>query len=169
MDSDASSPSGHARQVRVLAQQLAPYLGRLKSRYSLSREDSADLLQNALLAYWTYRPRVEHPIRWLFSVLRNDCLRIVRRGAHREVRLEDLGERAVAELASQPPVRLGDTASLEEILSALSPRNQKVLWMRFVAGMNWREIANVLGCGPSGAKKAVFRAVSAARELAAKT
>jgi RNA polymerase sigma factor (sigma-70 family) len=161
-------PSGSlAKQIRVLTVKLRPYLHRLESRYSLDPADSADLEQEALMAFAMHRAEIRNPLAWLLSVLRRGCARLLRLRSSGAVSLDSLDADRVAGLAVTPAAELENQAQLEEIVSELSPRNQRVLWMRFVAGMNWREIAEELGCKTSSAKKAVFRAVAAARDKAA--
>jgi DNA-directed RNA polymerase specialized sigma24 family protein len=164
MRGDPRRSSEPTQEIGVLAEQLAPYLRRLRCRYSLSEEDAEDALQQSLLAFTRHRESVENPLRWLCAVLRNECLAVLRPFGPRTASFDEVGEGQLPNLSSLSAERLVDRIALQRVLGQLSRRNQRVLWMRFVAGMSWLEIADNLACGLSGAKKAVGRAVSAARQ-----
>ena len=163
-----SAPSGSlGSQIRILTVRLAPYLRHLERRYALDPADSADLVQEALIRYSIHRASIRNPFAWLTCVLRRGCLRLLHLRAPGVVSLEELSERDSAALSKSSAANSDHRLQLEKVVSGLSPRHRRVLWMRFVAGMNWREIASALDCKTTSAKKAVARAIAAAREGAA--
>jgi len=163
-----SAPSGSlGSQIRILTTRLAPYLRHLERRYALDPADSSDLVQEALIRYSLHRASIQNPFAWLVCVLRRGCLRLLRLRSPGLVSLEELSVSESAKLARSPAVEIDHRIQLEQVVSGLSPRHRRVLWMRFVAGMNWREIASALDCKTSSAKKAVARAIAAARDNAA--
>ena len=152
------------RQTEILVANLSPYLQALGNRMSLSREDTADALQEALLAFIKHRGVVREPLRWLTVVLKHECLRLFRLRRTAEVRLEGQNLLTQAALVAFRGPAITQQLIARELLSRLAPRHRRVLWMRFVAGMSWREIAVALGCKTSGAKKALLRALAEARD-----
>ena len=159
----SSFPDEFSNQVQMLLTQLMPYVRGLARRFGLNDCDTTDVMQEALLAFCLYRTRIEDPRKWLMTVLRNECLRLLRGRASQAVRLEDLPESRIRQLSPCSISSLHERLRLGKLVSDLSSRNRRVLWMRFVADMSWIEIAENLSCSPGGAKKAVFRAVAAAR------
>ena len=164
---NTSPSSSLGSQIRVLTTRLMPYLRHLEHRYSLNPADSADLVQEALIRYSIHRAKIRNPLSWLVCVLRRGCLRLLRVRRPDLISLETLSEQESAQIAEAPSATLENRMRLEKVVAGLSPRHQRVLRMRFVAGMKWREIAATLGCQTAGAKKAVSRALSAARTSAA--
>lgn len=150
-------------QIRVLTTRLTPYLRQLERRYSLNSADSADLVQDALIRYSLHRANIRNPFAWLVCVLRRGCIRMLRLRQPVLISLETLSENESADIAVASGETLENRMQLEKVMSNLSPRHQRVLWMRFVAGMNWREIGAALACEPVSAKKAVARALAAAK------
>lgn len=153
-------------EVQTLSTELGPYLRSLARRFGLSECDTADVLQEALLAFYMHRSRIEEPKRWLMIVLKHESLRIVRNRPARTVSFEDLPVGSISSLSTSATAGIDRRLRLGRLVADLSPRNRRVLWMRFVADMSWIEIARDLSCRPGGAKKAVHRAVTAARERA---
>ncbi|MEO8276992.1 MAG: sigma-70 family RNA polymerase sigma factor [Thermoanaerobaculia bacterium] len=164
---NASTPSGSlSRQIRVLSVKLKPILRNLEQRYSIDPSDSADVAQEALLAFTLHRTEIRHPLSWLVRLVRHGFAKILSARKRGDVSLDALDTERLAALAVDPSASPDDHVRLEAVVSTLSPRHRRVLWMRFVAGMNWREIARALGCQTTSAKKAVFRALEAARRSA---
>lgn len=159
-------PRGLSLEVQALSTELRPYLRALARRFGLGECDSADVMQEALLAFCMNRSRIEDPKPWLMIVLKHECLRLMRKQPASMVSFEDLAAGAISELSTSAPSSIDRRLRLGKLLADLSPRNRRVLWMRFVADMSWMEIARDLSCRPGGAKKAVFRAVTAARARA---
>lgn len=161
-------PRDLQRQLQMLIASLAPCLKRHGRRLSLTSEDSADALQETLLAFLRHGGRVSEPLPWLRVVLKHECLRLFRLRKRAEENLKAYDTPTQASVVASTGLRITQQLLAQELLSSLTARPRRVLLMRFVAGMSWREIALALGCKPSGAKKAVTRALAAARDTASR-
>ena len=162
----ADTSGDYSTQILALSTEVGPYLRALARRFGLDDSDSADALQDALLAFCLNRFRIEQPRRWLRVVLKHECLRRLHTKTSGAVSLDVLGEARIAQHSPSFIANVDARLRVDKVLSEASPRNRRVLWMRFLADMSWSEIAQRLGCKPSGAKKAVHRAVAAVRESA---
>lgn len=151
-------------QLEALVHRLTRYAQRFVRRGALSQEDSVDLVQEALLALTIRRLHVERPFPWLVTVLRRSALRLLRSQIPETIGLEDIGESKLTCLSTFEVNVLSDRLRIGGVLTKLRSAQQRILWLRFVAGMSWREIGGEFGCTPSAAKKALQRAVAAARQ-----
>jgi RNA polymerase sigma factor (sigma-70 family) len=155
-----------SHQIGQLSSEVGPYLRVLAHRFSLNTDETADALQEALLAFFLNRTRIANPQKWMRTVVRHECLRVLRERTPGSVSLDDLSVSRAHQLEASPIADLHRRLRVGRLVADLSPRNRRVLWMRFVADMSWMQIARHLSCRPASAKKAVFRAVAAAREAA---
>lgn len=163
-DSHKVLPPDSLAELEALTARLTSYSRRLEQRYSLSRSDSEDLVQDALVVFISSRAAIVRPFEWLVTVLRRSCMRLLRSRSQRTISIEELNEGGLSPVSVLPSNVLYDRLRVEEALRPLSSRHRECLSLRFVLGMSWAEMATDLGCKPSAAKKALQRAVAAARE-----
>lgn len=129
-------------------------------------EDAGDAAQNALAAAYQALRRGAAPdaVRpWLFRIAHNEAINVLRR---RRVTGE-LPDDVAAVHAHGP----ADTAELREelteILAAvrdLAPGARSALLLRELAGLEYQQVAQVLGTTPAGARQAVFEARTALQD-----
>ncbi|MBX3228486.1 MAG: sigma-70 family RNA polymerase sigma factor [Labilithrix sp.] len=103
------------------------------------------------------------PMRWLYRVVDRTCfdhLRKVRRGAARDVTLEDAGDA----LPVTPGTTLEERQSVLEILDVLDDEERAIAVMAFVDGMTHQEIASELGYS----RMTILKRVASIRERAEK-
>jgi RNA polymerase sigma-70 factor (ECF subfamily) len=133
----------HRREAYLLALQL---MG--------NREDALDVAQDALLRFFTTldRFRVDEPVRpWLYSIVRNRCRDLMRRGRVRKSEpLEAEPDRWRPELVDAQADPYRDAARSElrqrvwQALGAISPEHREILVLRDYQDLSYEEIADVL-------------------------
>lgn len=123
-----------------------------------------DALQQAWHIAWRKLSTVRDPDRlksWLVAVAANETRQLVRRRRRRrEGELEPGWHRALSPNPG-PDARLLDLA---RVLRQLSAEDRALLGMRYVAGMNATEIADVAGGTPSGVRSRLARLLARLRE-----
>ena len=123
-----------------------------------------DAVQQAWQIAWRKLGTVRdaHRLRsWLVAVAANEARQLVRRRRRRrEVELEP-GWHDGFGVSSAPEVQFLD---LTRALRQLSPEDRALLAMRYVAGMNATEIADVTGGSPSGVRSRMARLLARLRE-----
>lgn len=134
----------HRRDAYLLALQL---MG--------NRDDALDVAQDALLRFFTtlHRFRADEPVRpWLYSIVRNRCRDLMRRGrVRRHEPIEAEPDRWRPELvdAGADPHRDAARAELRRrvwrALAALTPEHREILVLRDYQDLSYEEIAEVLG------------------------
>ena len=115
---------------------------------------------------------------WLYRITVNTCKNELRRRSRQPTLLDPDGSTELAEVLESLGVLLPTEPSLEEVviarqerdaiqemLNRLSLTDREALILRDVQGLNYQEIAEVLGIGLSAAKMRVRRARLAFREI----
>ncbi len=162
------SRSGDERAFETLVRrhhhELRVYAGRL-----LGAEGRAeDALQHALMSAWVaLRDRdttVANPRAWLYGIVHNSAVTMLRRARHDTVALNDALD------APHTPDRPDVHLVVGEILAGLSamPEPQRrALLMTSVAGASHEEAATALGVSGGAVRGMVYRARAALRQAAA--
>ncbi|MCE5207179.1 MAG: sigma-70 family RNA polymerase sigma factor [Chloroflexi bacterium] len=120
-----------------------------------AQDMTSQVFLSALDRFSSYQHK-GHFAAWLFTIARHKWMDYFRQD-HRELPLE-----AVANLPSKEDPHL-DTLNREEILMIrravfeLPEEDQELIRLRFVARLNFAEIALILGCKEEAAKKRVYR------------
>lgn len=149
-------------------------------QYARSAEDTRDLVQETLLRAWSaYNPAEDRSYRegWLFVIQRRVALEWARQ-AERHLRLEPLEHDELTELAgsdvSEPLEALPSLSeeqfrefldrSVVAAFDALEPAYREVMLLSVAADLDYREIAQVLGCPLGTVMSRMARARRAMRE-----
>lgn len=149
-------------------------------QYARSAEDARDLVQETLLRAWAgYNPGEDRSYRegWLFVIQRRVAVEWARR-ADRRVTLEPIEHDELTELvgtdlsAPLEPMQSLSEASFREFLDqrvvvafdSLEPVYREVVLLSVVAGLDYREIAEVLACPLGTVMSRMARARRALRE-----
>lgn len=140
----------------------------------LRRRDLAeDAVQEAFLRIWRqagrYDPALGSPRAWIYTILRNLALNLLRDGAREEPvedeRLMALGEGQ--EAGEDALGRLAEDSALRRCLERLEPPRRASILLAYVEGLSHGEIAGRLGL-PLGTVKAwIRRSLLALRECMA--
>ncbi|MEI8145058.1 MAG: sigma-70 family RNA polymerase sigma factor [Alphaproteobacteria bacterium] len=152
--------AGDRAALRVIYEALAPSMLGVALRVVKRRELAEDVVQEGFVKIWRnahrYDPSLGPPKAWLFAIIRNQSLNLLRDG-----RREDLvdqvpepeGEAVEAFLAAE---RLPDSGRLKHCLEGLEPQRRNSLLMAYVDGFSHGEIAGRLAV-PLGTVKAWIR------------
>lgn len=129
--------------------------------------DAHDLTQEVFLRAYRAYPRLRagsNARAWLYKIATNCAYTLLKRSRSRPVEtLPAWGE--AGDLAADDPSP-DDLASLGESLEALRgaiialpPRQQAALLLRYVQGLEYAEVADVLGCSEEAARANVYQAI----------
>lgn len=155
-------------------------LNGMAAHYANGNEDANDLVQETLLRAWRgYSPLDEKNYRsaWLFVIMRNIVFEWQRSAASR-VRLKCVPDTELTEYLAQdlgdalPRYPSLDEKTFRELLDerlasafdALEPASREVILLSVEGDLNYREIAEVLGCPIGTVMSRMARARRALRE-----
>lgn len=156
-----------ARFEALYAANHAPIFG-YALRRTASPDDAADILADTFLTAWRRLdelPAGDAARMWLYGVAR----RVLANYYRGERRRSALADRLHADLAgsSAPPEFAGEPAKVTEALRRLSPRQREILTLNAWEGLDYGEIATVLGCSRNAVRIRLHRArLGLAAELA---
>ncbi len=122
-----------------------------------------DILQNTWLAVWTQLPRLRHAESfrtWLYRIARNIALQSVR-GRSLDVPLEDNYPAPTGDEGSFQPE---EAAAVHVALNEISSAHKEVLVLRFLEGLSYEEIAEVVGCSVGTVRSRIYYGKSSLRQ-----
>lgn len=116
-----------------------------------------ELTQNVLLAVYRHTSEFQNYALfrgWLFAVARNELLQHWRRGQSRieTIALEPLHETLTGHFAADVQWRL----EFEAWLATLEPDERELIWLRFVEGLSYEELAEVFAVPRGTIKSRLF-------------
>lgn len=164
---------GEQDAFRVLVERYQQLVYTIALRMVGAPEDAEDVAQEAFLAAWRALPKFRMDAKfstWLYRLTVNaatDLLR--RRGKERETASLDDEERPVQLTADTPdPAEVAEASERREILQravqSLSENHRKILLLRAVSGLDYREIGEILELSPGTVKSRLARARQELRE-----
>jgi len=136
-------------------------------RASDNRADAADLFQETWLRAYCAYPRLDPDSNvrpWLYTIALNLCRNQARDGARRGmVMIADEESNRAAERTGKTPRAQTENdgyaaVHLRELISALPARQREALQLRYFAGLDYREIAEVMKCSQQTARANVSQA-----------
>jgi RNA polymerase sigma factor (sigma-70 family) len=165
-----SCARGERAALRALYEQEAGAMLGVAMRILRRRDLAEEAVQDAFVQVWR-RAETFHAGRgagraWLFAILRNRALNILRDGAREETTDADLLSEAPDD-APDPEailVLLGETSRLRVCLDALEPRRRDGLVLAYTHGLSHGEIAARLSVPLGTAKSWIRRAFLQVRE-----
>jgi RNA polymerase sigma factor (sigma-70 family) len=143
--------------------EISSYLWRLTG----SAADAEDLAQEVFLrayqAYERLRPDSNHRA-WLYKIARNcayTALKRDKRHAQHSVTLDDSHETlADTDPSVHQQAALNETlATVRQAIAALPAKQREAIVLRHVQGLDYAEIAQVLGCSADSARANVYQAL----------
>ncbi len=128
--------------------------------------EAEDVLQVALLRvlkHWS--DQLRSPEAYARTVLVNICRDRARRRHLVPVPVPELGEpaRVVVDPGPDPAEAISARARLDQVLSALPPRQRVTVVLRVLEGLSEAETAAALGCSPGTVKSNLSRGLANAR------
>jgi RNA polymerase sigma-70 factor (ECF subfamily) len=141
---------------------LFAYVATLLRDRAAAEDVTAQAFERAFRKHRTFDERKGSERAWLFGIARNAALDELRRRSHHatlaaEPAADTMSPEDYAETALQ-------RAAVEAALSGLSPRDREVIALRFHAGLETAEVADVLGISRSNAATLLHRAMTKLRE-----
>ncbi|RSZ43988.1 MULTISPECIES: sigma-70 family RNA polymerase sigma factor [unclassified Variovorax] len=169
---------GDRQALQQLYQREGRYLMGVALRIVRQRQQAEDVLHDAFISIWqraeTFNPARGEGRGWVYSVVRNAALNMVRSGARQVDVSEDAAEAiddqaalaAYAAAGDQFELR-ADLGRLENCLNGLEPARRDCILFAYVEGCSHGEIAERLQT-PLGTVKAwILRGMRALRECMA--
>jgi RNA polymerase sigma-70 factor (ECF subfamily) len=159
-DALARCGKGEKAALRMIYEsECAPMIG-VALRIVKRRELAEEVVQEAYVKIWRnahrYDPALGPPKAWLYAIVRNQALNVLRDGRREDLVdevPEDSGSAVEAYAAAE---RLPDGNALRRCLEGLDPRRRTSLLMAYVDGFSHGEIAGRLAV-PLGTVKAWIR------------
>lgn len=152
---------GDSNALRTLMQLEGPRMLGVARRI-LKRADLAeDALQDSFVTVWrkAYQFKGSHgnATGWIYAILRNRCLTMLRKGAW-EIAMdeESLERESDSEQIDDAYDRLDSTSDLRRCLSELTPQKRRAVLSSYIFGYSHGEISGRMGA-PLGSVKAWLR------------
>jgi RNA polymerase sigma-70 factor (ECF subfamily) len=147
------------RYQRVLFNVCARYLG--------NERDADDVCQEVMLKVLYGLKNFEGKSRfktWLYSITFNECTTQYRKEKRKRRLLDALSTEPLEEASDEPAPKPEDKGGLERWLVGVNPIDREILVLRFVAELEFQEIADIMHLGLSATKMRYKRAIDRLRE-----
>jgi RNA polymerase sigma-70 factor (ECF subfamily) len=159
-DALARCGRGEKAALRVIYESECPAMIGVALRIVKRRELAEEVVQEAYVKIWRnahrYDPELGPPKAWLYAIVRNQALNVLRDGRREDLVDEVPEDMDTAVEAYQAIERLPDASALRRCLEGLEPRRRVSLVMAYVDGFSHGEIAGRLAV-PLGTVKAWIR------------
>lgn len=141
---------------------------RFAYRMLQERETAEDVSQEVFLRLAAGAPHMnaEATRRWLFVVARNLCLSELRRASVRARSLREIAGEGPAPIRSPSSQATADEVGeqIAKVIAGLEPEFREVVVLREYEGLDYAEIAAILGCAEGTVKSRLARARERLRE-----
>lgn len=153
---------GDRAALKQLYEQEAPRMLGVAIRLLKRRPLAEEAVQDAFVLIWrhaaSFDPARGEAQAWLYTLLRNRCLSILRTENRLETRDDPVGEDQASPEDDPETVlsKLSDQKALRHCLERLEPQRRQAVLMAFVQGLTHGELAGRLGM-PLGTLKSWIR------------
>jgi len=115
-------------------------------RFTGNREDALDLTQDVFLKVYTALERngIQRESAWIYRIATNTCIDWLRRRRREGLRCGMEVEILDSRWEESKEKEARDL--LKEALKSLSPTHRRVILLRWLKGLSYREIAEKMGC-----------------------
>ncbi|MBX9915039.1 MAG: RNA polymerase sigma factor SigX [Pseudomonadaceae bacterium] len=147
------------RYQRTLFNVCARYLG--------SERDADDVCQEVMLKVLYGLKNFEGKSKfktWLYSITYNECITQYRKERRKRRLLDALSLDPQEEAVEEKPVKVEGGGGLDRWLVHVNPIDREILVLRFVAELEFQEIADIMHMGLSATKMRYKRALDRLRE-----
>jgi RNA polymerase sigma-70 factor (ECF subfamily) len=147
------------RYQRTLFNVCARYLG--------NDRDADDVCQEVMLKVLYGLKNFEGKSKfktWLYSITYNECITQYRKERRKRRLLDALSLDPQEEAAEEKTATVQDTGGLDRWLVHVNPIDREILVLRFVAELEFQEIADIMHMGLSATKMRYKRALDRMRE-----
>lgn len=151
---------GDLESITAVVHGAHPHVRRFADHLCASPQDAEDAAQEALIVLYRKIGSLRATAAlasWMFRIVRNECLRRVRRGR------DEVPDPGLAASAEDEALRRLDAERVAEAIRALPELQRRVLVMRDVLGQPGRTVADGLGLSTAAMKSHLHRARTAVR------
>jgi RNA polymerase sigma-70 factor (ECF subfamily) len=153
---------GDRAALRALYEREGPRMIGVAMRIVRRRALAEEAVQDAFVLVWrkaaSFDPSRGDAMPWLYTILRNRCLSILRSESRMETRETPIGEEQPSEDDDPETIlsKLSDAKALKHCLARLEPKRRELVLLAFVQGLTHGELAGKLGV-PLGTIKSWVR------------
>jgi len=147
------------RYQRTLFNVCARYLG--------NERDADDVCQEVMLKVLYGLKNFEGKSKfktWLYSITYNECITQYRKERRKRRLLDALSLDPIEEASDEKAPKMEDKGGLDRWLVHVNPIDREILVLRFVAELEFQEIADIMHMGLSATKMRYKRALDKLRE-----
>lgn len=160
---------GNREAQRELYDRTSEQIYRLLLKMTASPDDAVDLAQETYLKAFTRIGQFDgrsSVATWLYRVAVNEALQFLRRAGQTRVKLQEIATDDGAESnIERSTIRL----DLNDALDVLAPNDRAMLLLRYQEGLDYRAIAEVVGCAAGTVASRLNRARRALRGILRKS
>ena len=153
---------GDRASLRRIYEQLAPKMTGVALRMLRRRDLADEVVHDTFLRIWekagSFDPARGEPASWMFAILRNRALNVLRGEARTELveDFEAIEPAAEGVDAEAMVLALSESSALRRCLDRLDPERRRAIVLAYVTGLTHGELAGRLGV-PLGTAKAWIR------------
>lgn len=171
---EALLENGSPKAFELLTRRHYARLVRFCTRSTGNRALAEDLAQETFIRLWNTRRRYEPKAGFsvfLYTIARNLCRSTHRDEGRRTLRSVSLEPEALTHVADETPLastqveRRQDSQGLQRALDRLPEAQRDALVLRMVEGLDYAEIALILGRSESTLRSQVFYGLKSLKEL----
>jgi RNA polymerase sigma factor (sigma-70 family) len=154
--------AGDSSALRQLYEREAPRMIGVAMRLLKRRALAEEAVQDAFVLIFrnakSFDPARGQALPWMYTILRNRSISILRSEGRLETRAEPIGEEMASEDDDPETVfsKLSDAKALKHCLERLEPEKRELVLLAFVKGLTHGELAGRLGV-PLGTIKSWIR------------
>lgn len=159
----SAAAGDHAAFARLVAEHHAS-MARVAFVISGDADMTLDAVQSAWAIAWRRMKALRDPSQvrsWLVAIAANEARQAIRR--RRRDRVVDISE-DVARAEGGHLDASAEVIDLDRALRGLKPEERSLLAMRYAAGLDSSEIAQLMGISPSGVRSRLARTIERLRE-----
>ncbi len=149
---------GDQEARRELYDRTSGRIYRLLLKMTASTDDAFDLAQETYLKAFTRIGQFDgrsSVTTWLYRVAVNEALQFLRRASRTRVKLHEIDPKSSTESdLERTTVRL----DVNDALAAIAPTERAMILLRYQDGLDYRAIAEVVGCAPGTVASRLNRA-----------
>jgi len=160
-------PSHVTRAYEELMRRYQRTLFKVCARYLGNEGDADDVTQEVMLKVLYGLKKFEGKSKfktWLYSITYNECITQYRKERRKRRLLNALSLDSQDEASEDKTPKLEEKGGLDRWLAHVGPIEREILVLRFVAELEFQEIADVMHMGLSATKMRYKRALDKLRE-----
>ncbi len=142
--------------------EIYSYLWRLTSNPADAEDLAQEVFMRAYQAFDRLRPNSNHRA-WLYKIATHCAYTVLKRNRRQNqqnISLDDAHETLDVHPSLRQQAAVNETlASVRQTIAALPAKQQQAIMLRYVQGMEYAEIAQVLNCSPDSARANVYQAL----------